>query len=47
MYEKIKIRATKSLYDLLKKECVDFKIVKADGAPNMNSFLNNILRNYY
>lgn len=47
MYEKIKISAPKSLYDLLKKDCVDFKIVKADGSPNMNSFLNTLLRNYY
>lgn len=47
MDEKIKISAPKSVYELLKKDCEDFKITKADGSPNMNAFLNGIVSNYY
>ncbi len=47
MDEKIKISAPKSVYELLKKDCEDFKITKADGSPNMNAFLNAIVINYY
>ena len=47
MDEKIKISAPKSVYELLKKDCEDFKITKPDGSPNMNAFLNGIVSNYY
>ena len=47
MDEKIKISAPKSVYELLKKDCEDFKITKTDGSPNMNAFLNVIVSNYY
>ena len=47
MDEKIKLSAPKSVYELLKKDCEDFKITKADGSPNMNAFLNGIVSNYY
>lgn len=47
MDEKIKISAPKSLYELLKKDCEDFKIIKSDGSPNMNAFLNVIVSNFY
>lgn len=47
MDEKIKISASKSVYELLKKDCEDFKITKPDGSPNMNAFLNGIVSNYY
>lgn len=47
MDEKIKLSAPKSVYELLKKDCEDFKITKADGSPNMNAFLNGIVFNYY
>lgn len=47
MDEKIKVSATKSLYELLKTDCEDFKISKPDGTPNMNAFLNLIIANFY
>lgn len=47
MDEKIKISAPKSVYGLLKKDCEDFKIIKADASPNMNAFLNAVVSNYY
>ena len=47
MDEKIKISAPKLVYELLKKDCEDFKITKPDGSPNMNAFLNGIVSNYY
>ena len=43
MDEKIKISAPKSVYELLKKDCEDFKITKPDGSPNMNAFLNGVV----
>lgn len=47
MEEKIKISLKKSTLNLLKKDCVDFKITKADGSPNMNSFINSLIVSYY
>lgn len=47
MDEKIKISAPESVYELLKKDCEDFKITKPDGSPNMNAFLNAVVLNYY
>ncbi|MBQ7761300.1 MAG: WYL domain-containing protein [Clostridia bacterium] len=47
MEEKIKISLKKSTLDLLKKDCEDFKITKADGSPNMNLFINGLIVNYY
>ncbi len=47
MTEKIRVSIPESLSDLLRKDCEDFKIVKANGLPNMNSFINLLLVNYY
>lgn len=47
MDEKIKISAPQSLFELLKKDCEDFKITKPDGSPNMNAFLNAVVVNFY
>lgn len=47
MDEKIKISAPQSLFELLKKDCEDFKITKPDGSPNMNAFLNTVVANFY
>ncbi len=47
MDEKIKITMPKSLIELLKKDCIDFKIQKENGAPNFNSFLNTLVANFY
>lgn len=40
MEEKIKVSLAKETLELLKKDCGDFKILKADGSPNFNSFIN-------
>ncbi len=47
MEEKIKIGVSQELYDLLQKDCRDFKILKANGAPNLNAFLSALILNYY
>lgn len=47
MEEKIKISLAKETLELLKKDCEDFKILKADGSPNFNSFINLLIDNYY
>ena len=47
MDEKIKISAPKSVHELLRKDCEDFKMTKSDGSPNMNAFLNTLVSNYY
>ena len=47
MDEKIKISLPKATLDLLKKDCEDFKIVKPNGTPNMNQFINTLLVNFY
>ncbi len=47
MEEKIKIGLSKELYELLQKDCRDFKILKANGTPNMNAFLCNLILHYY
>lgn len=47
MEEKIKISIPKDTVDLLKKDCEDFKVTKADGKPNMNAFINTLIANFY
>lgn len=47
MEEKIKISLQKTVCDLLKRDCKDFKIKKENGEPNMNAFINGLLINYY
>ena len=47
MEEKIKVSAPKATLELLKKDCEDFKITKADGKPNMNAFINTLIANFY
>lgn len=47
MDEKIKISLPKATLDLLKKDCEDFKILKPNGNPNMNQFINTLLLNFY
>ena len=47
MEEKIKISLQKDTLELLKKDCEDFKILKADGNSNFNSFINLLINNYY
>ena len=47
MEEKIKISLAKETLALLKKDCEDFKVLKADGSSNFNSFINLLIDNYY
>lgn len=47
MDEKIKISLSKNTLDVLKKDCADFKIVKENGQPNMNAFINTLIANFY
>ncbi len=47
MDEKIKISLAKNTLDVLKKDCADFKIVKENGQPNINAFINTLVVNYY
>ena len=47
MEDKIKTSLPKTTLDLLKKDCEDFKVVKPNGAPNMNQFINTLLVNFY
>lgn len=47
MEEKIKISLPKTLLELLKKDCEDFKILKDDNKTNMNLFINTLIANFY
>ena len=47
MDEKIKISLSKNTLEILKKDCADFKIVKENGQPNMNAFINTLIVNFY
>ena len=47
MDEKIKISLPKTTLNLLKKDCEDFKILKENGSPNMNAFINTLILNFY
>lgn len=47
MEEKIKVSLPKATLELLKKDCDDFKILKDNGAPNMNAFINTLIVNFH
>ena len=47
MDEKIKISLSKNTLDVLKKDCADFKVIKENGQPNMNAFINTLIVNFY
>lgn len=47
MDEKIKISLPKSVLTTLKNDCKNFNILKADGSPNFNAFINTLITNYY
>ena len=47
MYDKIKVSIPERVRDLLYKDAVDFKIVKASGEPNLNSLINSLIMNFY
>ena len=47
MDEKIKISLPKNTLNVLKKDCVDFLVLKENGTPNMNAFINTLILNFY
>ena len=47
MYDKIKISLPSGVLSLLQKDCEDFLILKENGAPNMNAFINTLVMNFY
>ena len=47
MDEKIKISIPKSVLDTLRSDCKNFNILKNDGSPNFNAFINTLILNYY
>ncbi len=47
MEEKIKISLSKNTLEILKKDCADFLILKENGKPNMNAFINTLIINFY
>ena len=47
MDEKIKISISKDTLEVLQKDCADFKILKENGTPNQNAFINALVVNYY
>ena len=47
MEQKIKISLSKTTLDVLKKDCEDFRIIKENGEPNFNAFINTLVVNYY
>lgn len=47
MDEKIKISLPKETLELLKKDCEDFRVIKQNGTPNVNAFINTLIANYY
>ena len=47
MDEKIKVSLPKATLEILKKDCIDFKIVKETGNANMNAFVNTLIANFH
>lgn len=47
MTEKIKISVPEKIYDILRKDAKDFRILKPSGTENLNAFINSLVVNYY
>lgn len=47
MSEKIKISVPSRIYELLRKDAKDFRILKPSGEENLNAFINNLVVNFY
>lgn len=47
MAEKIKISVPEKIYDLLRKDAKDFRILKPSGEENRNAFINRLVLNDY
>lgn len=47
MTEKIKISVPEKIYDILRKDAKDFRVLKSSGKENSNAFINNLIMNFY
>ena len=47
MAEKIKISVPEKIYELLRKDAKDFRILKPSGEENLNAFINILVMNFY
>ncbi len=47
MTEKIKISVPERIYELLRKDAKDFRILKPSGEENLNAFVNSLVVNFY
>ena len=47
MTEKIKISVPERIYDLLRKDAKDFRVLKPSGEENLNAFINILVVNFY
>lgn len=47
MSDKIKISIPEKIYELLKKDAKDFRILKPSGEENLNSFINSLVVNFH
>ena len=47
MTEKIKISVPDRIYDLLRKDAKDFRVLKPSGEENLNAFINSLVVNFY
>ena len=47
MDEKIKVSLPQNTLNILRKDCTDFLILKENGKPNMNAFINTLIVNFY
>ena len=47
MTEKIKISVPQRIYELLRKDAKDFRILKPSGEENLNAFINSLVVNFY
>ena len=45
--EKIKVSVPEKIYELLRKDAKDFRIIKPSGAENLNALINNLVINFY
>lgn len=47
MTEKIKVSVPEKIYELLRKDAKDFRILKPSGEENLNAFINILVINFY
>ena len=47
MTEKIKISVPDRIYELLRKDAKDFRVLKPSGEENLNAFINSLVVNFY